>query len=107
MPAFELTDTNAPAIRTSACRNPGMIVPQYYHGNPRRSPDRMVAKSAWELASPHADFFHHLHPHHSGSSGTIALLLAGGLAVFCACPVVTGILEMFYYIPTPEHAAVS
>jgi quinol-cytochrome oxidoreductase complex cytochrome b subunit len=33
---------------------------------------------------------------------------AGGLAVFlCLVLLVTGILEMFYYIPTPEHAAVS
>ena len=56
------------------------------------------------------NFFHHLHP------PTIPVLQArlrytlgaGGLAVFLSLILlVTGILEMFYYIPTPEHAAVS
>ncbi len=52
-------------------------------------------------------FFHHLHP------PTIPLrqarfrhtLAAGGLAVFFALVlVITGLLEMFYYIPTPAEA---
>jgi quinol-cytochrome oxidoreductase complex cytochrome b subunit len=56
------------------------------------------------------NFFHHLH------SPTIPALQArfrytlgaGGLSVFlCLILMVTGILEMFYYIPVPEHAAVS
>lgn len=56
------------------------------------------------------NFFHHLHP------PTIPALQArfrytlgaGGLAVFlCLILLGTGILEMFYYIPVPDHAAVS
>src|SRR5512140_3040339 len=55
-------------------------------------------------------FFHHLHP------PTIPALQArlrytlgaGGLAVFlCLILLVTGMIEMYYYIPTTEHAAVS
>ena len=55
-------------------------------------------------------FFHHLHP------PTIPALQArwrytlgaGGLAVFLSLVlVVTGALEMFYYVPTPENAAAS
>ena len=53
-------------------------------------------------------FFHHLHP------PTIPALRpawrytlgAGGLAVFLSLVlVITGALEMFYYVPTPENAA--
>lgn len=56
------------------------------------------------------NFIHHLHP------PTIPMqqsrfrytLGTGGLAIFlCLILFLTGILEMFYYIPTPEHAAVS
>jgi quinol-cytochrome oxidoreductase complex cytochrome b subunit len=56
------------------------------------------------------NFIQHLHP------PTIPMAQArfrytlgtGGLAVFmCLILLVTGILEMFYYIPVPEHAAVS
>ncbi len=56
------------------------------------------------------NFFHHLHP------PTIPALQArlrytlgaGGLAVFlCFILLVTGILEMFYYIPVPERAGIS
>jgi quinol-cytochrome oxidoreductase complex cytochrome b subunit len=55
-------------------------------------------------------FFHHLHP------PTIPALQArfrytlgaGGLSVFLTLVVIaTGILEMFYYVPTPEGAAAS
>ena len=55
-------------------------------------------------------FFHHLHP------PTIPALQArfrytlgaGGLAVFYSLVlVITGAVEMFYYIPTPEEAALS
>ena len=56
------------------------------------------------------NFMHHLHP------PTIPMQQArfrytlgtGGLAIFlCLILLVTGILEMFYYIPAPEHATVS
>jgi quinol-cytochrome oxidoreductase complex cytochrome b subunit len=56
------------------------------------------------------NFFHHLHP------PTIPLrqarfrytLGAGGLSVFLSLILlITGMLEMFYYIPVPERAAVS
>jgi quinol-cytochrome oxidoreductase complex cytochrome b subunit/mono/diheme cytochrome c family protein len=62
------------------------------------------------LRAPRASFFHHLHP------PTIPLpqarwrytLGAGGLAVFLAAVLgITGILEMFFYIPTPEQAGMS
>lgn len=56
------------------------------------------------------NFIHHLHP------PTIPALQArlrytlgaGGLSILlCLILLVTGLLEMFYYIPVPEHAAVS
>ena len=117
MPAkFELSETNASAIRTQyAVPQPsndrpaililtgiltlagvGMIA-QDLRKNKIRLPER-------------PNFFHHLHP------PTIPALQArlrytlgaGGLAAFlCLILLVTGILEMFYYIPVPEHAAVS
>ena len=117
MPAkFELSETNASAIRTQyAVPQPsndrpaililtgiltlagvGMIA-QELRKNKIRLPER-------------PNFFHHLHP------PTIPALQArlrytlgaGGLAAFlCLILLVTGILEMFYYIPVPEHAAVS
>ena len=55
-------------------------------------------------------FFHHLHPpsipalqarfRHTLAAGGLAVFLMGDLAI-------TGILEVFYYIPTPEQAALS
>ena len=59
---------------------------------------------------PRPSFFHHLHP------PTIPLpqarwrytLGAGGLAVFLSVVlVITGVLEMFFYIPTPDQAGMS
>jgi quinol-cytochrome oxidoreductase complex cytochrome b subunit len=55
-------------------------------------------------------FFHHLHPPSLPAlqARFRYTLAAGGLAVFLALVVgVTGILEVFYYIPTPENAAIS
>jgi len=55
-------------------------------------------------------FFHHLHPPTipARQSRWRYTLGAGGLAVFLMLVVgVTGILEMFYYVPTPDHAAQS
>jgi quinol-cytochrome oxidoreductase complex cytochrome b subunit len=56
------------------------------------------------------NFFHHLHPPTipAFQARLRYTLGAGGLAVFlCLILLVTGILEMFYYIPVPEHAAAS
>jgi len=55
-------------------------------------------------------FFHHLHaPSIPALQARFRYTLgAGGLAVFlCLILLITGILEMFYYIPVPEHAAMS
>ncbi|MGB8984521.1 MAG: cytochrome b N-terminal domain-containing protein, partial [Anaerolineales bacterium] len=113
---FELTDTNASAIRTqSAVPQPGddqpalvlltgilalagigMVV-QDLRRNRVRPPER-------------PNFVHHLHPPSIPAlqARFRYTLGAGGLAVFlCLILLVTGILEMFYYIPVPEHAAVS
>jgi len=113
---FELSATNASAIRTQDAVPPpandrpaifvllgiltlagvGMIAQELQRGQ-IRLPER-------------PNFFHHLHP------PTIPVLQArfrytlgaGGLAILlCLVLLVTGILEMFYYIPTPEHAGVS
>lgn len=56
------------------------------------------------------NFFHHLHPPTvpAAQARLRYTLGAGGLAVLlCLILLVTGILEMFYYIPVPEHAAAS
>jgi quinol-cytochrome oxidoreductase complex cytochrome b subunit len=56
------------------------------------------------------DFFHHLHPPTIPSSQARwrYTLGAGGLAVlFSIVLIITGILEMFFYIPTPEQAGSS
>jgi quinol-cytochrome oxidoreductase complex cytochrome b subunit len=55
-------------------------------------------------------FFHHLHPPTipAKQSRWRYTLGAGGTAVFLALVVgATGILEMFYYVPTPDQAALS
>lgn len=55
-------------------------------------------------------FFHHLHPPTipARQARFRYTLAAGGLAVFLMLIlVVTGILEMFYYIPTPDQAGTS
>lgn len=65
---------------------------------------------ATEAARERPNFFHHLHPPSipAVQARFRYTLGAGGLAVFlCLILLVTGILEMFYYIPTPEQAAVS
>lgn len=117
MPArFHLTDTNASAIRTQ------YAVPQPSDDRPAvLTLTGVLALAAFGMIAQdlrknkirlpeRPNFFHHLHP------PTIPALQArlrytlgaGGLAMFlCLILLVTGILEMFYYIPTPEHAAVS
>ena len=55
-------------------------------------------------------FFHHLHPPTipARQARLRYTLGAGGLAVFLALVTgVTGALEMFYYVPTPEEAGLS
>jgi len=56
------------------------------------------------------NFFHHLHPPTipARQARLRYTLAAGGLAVFLSLILlVTGLLEMFYYIPTPDQAAAS
>jgi quinol-cytochrome oxidoreductase complex cytochrome b subunit/mono/diheme cytochrome c family protein len=113
---FDLTDTNASAIRTQ-------------HAVPQPSDDRpailtltgilalaAIGMIAQDLRKHNVrlperpNFFHHLHPPTVPAiqARLRYTLGAGGLAVFlCVVLLITGILEMFYYIPTPEHAAVS
>jgi quinol-cytochrome oxidoreductase complex cytochrome b subunit len=55
-------------------------------------------------------FFHHLHPPSipTAQARWRHTLAAGGTAIFLMLVLgVTGILEMFYYIPDPENAALS
>jgi quinol-cytochrome oxidoreductase complex cytochrome b subunit/mono/diheme cytochrome c family protein len=75
----------------------------------------ILAAIGWsykEQAAPSTrpSFFHHLHP--PGIPAEQArfryTLAAGGLAVFLSLVLlITGLLEMYYYVPTPEQAAVS
>ena len=56
------------------------------------------------------NFFHHLHPPTIPAlqARLRYTLAAGGLAAFLSLILlVTGLLEMFYYIPTPDQAALS
>ncbi len=114
--AFDLTDTNASAIRTQyAVPQPGDDGPAVLvlTGILALAAIGMIAQDLQKnkiSVAVKPNFVHHLHP------PTIPALQArfrytlgaGGLAVFlCLALLVTGILEMFYYIPTPEHAAVS
>ncbi len=67
-------------------------------------------RSTSELAPPRPNFAHHLHP--PTVPATQArwryTLGAGGLAVFLTLVLLaTGLLEMYFYIPSPEHAAIS
>jgi quinol-cytochrome oxidoreductase complex cytochrome b subunit len=68
------------------------------------------AQVAIELEREKPNFFHHLHPPSIPAlqARFRYTLGAGGLSVFlCLILLVTGILEMFYFIPVPERAAVS
>jgi quinol-cytochrome oxidoreductase complex cytochrome b subunit/mono/diheme cytochrome c family protein len=113
---FELKSANASAITTS------YAVPQ--PGNDR--PAVLILMGILGLAAagllvqdirkPKAsapekpNFFHHLHPPSIPAlqARLRYTLGAGGLAVLlCLILLVTGILEMFYYIPVPTHAAIS
>jgi quinol-cytochrome oxidoreductase complex cytochrome b subunit len=117
MPAsFELSETNASAIRTQyAVPPPANDRPAIFVliGILSLAGVGLIAQDLRRVQirlAERPNFFHHLHP------PTIPVLQArfrytlgaGGLAVFlCLVLLVTGILEMFYYIPTPEHASIS
>jgi quinol-cytochrome oxidoreductase complex cytochrome b subunit/mono/diheme cytochrome c family protein len=69
---------------------------------------RNIAGSTDLAARP--NFFHHLHPPSipAEQSRFRYTLGSGGLAVFLVLILfITGLLEMYYYVPTPEQAAVS
>ena len=69
---------------------------------------RNIAGSTDLAARP--NFFHHLHPPSipAEQSRFRYTLGAGGLAVFLLLILlITGLLEMYYYVPTPEQAAIS
>ena len=72
----------------------------YFRANPATQPKSGARPS----------FFHHLHPPRipAAQARWRYTLGAGGLAIFLAIIVgLTGILEMFFYIPTPEQAGQS
>jgi quinol-cytochrome oxidoreductase complex cytochrome b subunit/mono/diheme cytochrome c family protein len=113
---LDLTDTNASAIRTQ------YAVPQPSNDRPAvLALTGILALAALGMIAQDLrknkvsvvtkpSFVHHLHPPTIPAiqARLRYTLGAGGLAVFlCLVLLVTGILEMFYYIPTPEHAAVS
>ncbi|MGE5464168.1 MAG: cytochrome b N-terminal domain-containing protein [Syntrophothermus sp.] len=113
---FELKNTNASAITTL------YAVPQ--PGNDRPAILTMTGLLGLAAAglliqdirkqkpgvAERPNFFHHLHPPTipARQARFRYTLGAGGLAVLlCFILLVTGILEMFYYIPVPTHAAIS
>jgi len=58
----------------------------------------------------HPNFLHHLHPPTipAAEARWRYTLGAGGTAIFLMLVItITGVLEMFYYIPTPANAAIS
>ena len=67
-------------------------------------------QSKQAVLSGKPNFFHHLHPPTipAEQSRFRYTLGAGGAAVFLSfILLVTGLLEMYYYVPTPEQAAIS
>ncbi|HLO16175.1 MAG TPA: cytochrome b N-terminal domain-containing protein, partial [Anaerolineales bacterium] len=113
---FDLRDTNASAIRTQyAVPQPGDDRPAVFAltGILALAAIGLIAQDLRKNKIQPAEkpnFFHHLHPPTTPrlQARLRYTLGAGGLAVFlCLTLLLTGILEMFYYIPVPEHAAVS
>lgn len=87
-----------------------IIVGNAIHGVARRAANGTAGNETQSLGKARPNFYYHLHP------PTIPLpqarwrytLGAGGLAVFLSIVLgITGILEMFFYIPTPQQAATS
>jgi quinol-cytochrome oxidoreductase complex cytochrome b subunit/mono/diheme cytochrome c family protein len=74
---------------------------------------RLQAKRSSAMAATSAartTFFHHLHPPRIPAlqSRFGYTLGAGGVAIFLSVILlITGLLEMYYYIPTPDQAALS
>jgi quinol-cytochrome oxidoreductase complex cytochrome b subunit/mono/diheme cytochrome c family protein len=74
---------------------------------------RLQVKRSSAMAATSAartTFFHHLHPPHIPAlqSRFGYTLGAGGVAIFLSMILlITGLLEMYYYIPTPDQAALS
>jgi quinol-cytochrome oxidoreductase complex cytochrome b subunit len=122
---FVLTDENASAIMTQYAVQPpaddrpailvfasllslaamGMLAQDL-----RKHLHLRNAQVVLEHPQERPNFFHHLHPPSIPAlqARLRYTLGAGGLAVFlCFILLITGILEMFYYIPVPERAAVS
>jgi quinol-cytochrome oxidoreductase complex cytochrome b subunit len=67
-------------------------------------------QSKQAIHSGKPNFFHHLHPPTipAAQSRFRYTLGAGGAAVFLSfILLVTGLLEMYYYVPTPDQAAIS
>jgi quinol-cytochrome oxidoreductase complex cytochrome b subunit len=70
----------------------------------------LQARTKSTISLPKPNFIHHLHPPNIPmlQSRFRYTLGAGGIAVFlCLVLLVTGILEMYFYIPSIEHAATS
>ena len=69
-----------------------------------------LKRSDTSVALPKPNFIHHLHPPSIPAlqSRFRYTLGAGGIAVFLSLVLlVTGLLEMYFYVPSPEHAATS
>ena len=75
-----------------------------------RRRDTILSSDLGTGRTPRPSFFAHLHPPTipAMQARWRYTLGAGGMAVFLSLILlITGLLEMFYYIPTPEKAAVS
>ena len=113
---FDLKHTNASAITTLyAVPQPGddrpaVLILMSLLGLAALG---LLVQDIWKPkpgAGERPNFFHHLHPPSIPAlqARMRYTLGAGGLAVLlCLILLVTGILEMFYYIPVPTHAAIS
>jgi len=98
----KLPESAVPGALTLAC----VLVLAAIGLNLRRIPDR--ANPAARPVKP--NFFHHLHPPSipEEQSRFRYTLGAGGLAVFLSLVLlITGLLELYYYVPTPQQAAIS
>ena len=72
--------------------------------------DEILSSDLGTGRAPRPNFFAHLHPPTipAMQARWRYTLGAGGMAVFLSLILlITGLLEMFYYIPTPEKAAIS
>lgn len=113
---LELNDTNASVVTTQyAIPAPSNDRPAVFTltGILAVAAIGLIAQDLWKSKPRLAEkpnFFHHLHPPSIPAlqARLRYTLGAGGMAILlCLILLVTGILEMFYYIPIPEHAAVS